>query len=323
MHTDTSKVRKNRTPENESKENTMINKISCKELYQWMTEERDFIIIDTLPPEFFLSRHLAEARNACVFEINFIDQIREIVHDANTCIVLYDSSIRSRGAENAAKKLSALNYTQLYVLSGGIEEWEGSGYPVIIEGPEIEEDPILADGIHLVDGTESRLEWAGRNLFKKHFGTIAISGGEINVKNGEVVNGSITLDMRTIKNCDLQEQQEKSLLIRHLKSDDFFDVECFPTAGFELFDCGILVGATPGSPNYFIKGNLTLKDVTKEVSIPAIIVPGENGSIRAQACFDIDRTEWHVSYGSGKLFEKLGMHLVNDTISLELFITAR
>lgn len=301
----------------------MINTLSCKELYQWITEERDFIIIDTLPPEFFQSRHLSGAHNACVFEISFIDQIREIVKDVNACIVLYDSSNRSRGAESAAEKLSAANYSQLYVLSGGIEEWEGSGYPVNIVGPEIEEEPFLPDGIHAIDCTESRLEWAGRNLFKKHFGTISISGGEITVKDGGVANGSITLDMRTLKNCDLQDQEENSLLIRHLKSDDFFHVEHFPTANFQLLECGVMVGATPGSPNYFIKGKLSLKDVTKEISIPAIIVPGENGSIRAQACFDIDRTEWNVCYGSGKLFEKLGMHLVNDTISLEFFITTR
>jgi len=301
----------------------MINTISCKELYQWITEERDFIIIDTLPPEFFQSRHLAGAHNACVFEMTFIDQIREFVKDVNSSIVLYDSSNRSRGAESAAEKLSGVNYTQLYVLSGGIEEWEGSGYPVNIVGPEIEEEPSLTNGIHPIDCTESRLEWSGRNLFKKHFGTISISGGEITVKDGEVADGSVTLDMRTIKNCDLQDQEEKSLLIRHLKSDDFFHVEHFPTAGFQLLECGVMVGATPGSPNYFIKGKLSLKDVTKEISIPAIIVPGENGSIRAQACFDIDRTEWNVCYGSGKLFEKLGMHLVNDTISLEFFITTR
>lgn len=301
----------------------MINPISCKELYQWITEERHFIIIDTLPPEFFQSRHLAGAINACVFEMTFIEQIREIVPDVNSCLVLYDSSNRSRGAESAAEKLSLHGYTQLYVLSGGIEEWEGSGYPVNIVGPEIEEEPTLVNGHHPIDCTESRLEWAGRNLFRKHFGTIAISGGEIIVTEGEVANGSITLDMRTIKNCDLNDQAENCLLIRHLKSDDFFEVEQFPTAVFDLLECGVMVGATPGSPNYFIKGQLTLKGVTKEISIPAIIVPGENGSIQAQACFDIDRTEWQVSYGSGKLFEKLGTHLVNDTISLELFITAR
>jgi polyisoprenoid-binding protein YceI/rhodanese-related sulfurtransferase len=301
----------------------MINTISCKEFYQWISEERDLIIIDTLPPEFYQSRHIAGAHNACVYEMTFLDQVREITSDLNSCIILYDSSNRSRGAESAAKKLSAIGCKQVFVLSGGIEEWEGSGYQVNVVGPEIEEEPALSDGVHPIDCLQSRLEWSGRNLFKKHFGTIAISGGEITVKDGNVTDGSITLDMRTIKNSDLQDQEENSLLIRHLKSEDFFDVESFPTATFALLECGVLVGATPGSPNYFIKGQLTLKDVTKEVSIPANIVPGENGCIRAQACFDIDRTEWNIAYGSGKLFEKLGMHLVNDTISLELFITAR
>ena len=301
----------------------MINKISCKELYQWISEERDFIMIDTLPPEFYQSRHIAGAHNACVYEIIFREQVREITSDVGSCIVLYDSSNRSQGAETAAEKLSAIGYTQIFVLSGGIEEWEGSGYPVDVVGPEIEEEPTLAEGVHPIDCSESRVEWTGRNLFKKHFGTIAMSGGEITVKEGEVIGGSIILDMRTIKNCDLRDKDENSLLIHHLKSEDFFDVEHFPTAGFDLLECGVLVGATPGSPNYFIRGKLTLKDVTKEVSIPANIVPEDNGSIRAQACFDIDRTEWNINYGSGKLFEKLGMHLVNDTISLELFITAR
>jgi len=300
----------------------MINKISCKELYQWITEGREFSLIDTLPPECYQSRHIAGAHNVCVFEITFLDQIREITRDTNSCIVLYDSSDRSQGSAYAAEKLSAIGFHQVFALSGGIEEWEGSGYPVNVVGPEIEEEPAFSDGIHPIDCTQSRLEWTGRNLFKKHFGTIDISGGEITVKDGEVTGGSITLNMRTINNCDLKDKEEKSLLITHLKSDDFFDVEHFPTASFDLLECGILVGATTGSPNHFIRGKLTVKGVTKEVSIPAIIVPGENGGIKAQTFFDIDRTEWNIAYGSGKLFEKLGMHLVNDTISLELFITA-
>ncbi|MRS01920.1 sulfurtransferase [bacterium] len=301
----------------------MINTLSCKELYQWITEERNFIIIDTLPLEFYQSRHIAGAHNACIFEINFLDQVREITCDTNSCIVLYDSSNRSQGSACAAEKLSALGFNQIFTLSGGIEEWEGSGYPVTIGGPEIEEKPALTDGVHPIDCSQSSFEWTGRNILRKHFGTIAISGGEITVKDGEVTAGSIMLDMRTIKNCDLQDQEENSLLVCHLKSEDFFDVERFPAAGFELLTCEVLVEATPGSPNYCIHGELSLKEVKREVSIPAIIVPDENGSIRAQAHFDIDRTEWNIAYGSGKLFEKLGMHLVNDTISLELFITTR
>jgi hypothetical protein len=49
----------------------------------------------------------------------------------------------------------------------------------------------------------------------------------------------------------------------------------------------------------------------------------DDGSIKAHAALDIDRTFWNVRYGSGKLYERLGMHLVHDLISLELFVVAR
>ena len=122
---------------------------------------------------------------------------------------------------------------------------------------------------------------------------------------------------------DLTDLAENSLLIRHLMSEDFFHVDSFPDARFELKECQVLAEAFPGSPNCSIKGSLTIKGTTNEVIVPAMVVPDNGEGIRAQACFDIDRTEWNIAYGSGKLFEKLGRHLVNDTVSLELYITAR
>jgi len=300
----------------------MNNRITCKELNAWMVEGLDFVIIDVLPPEYYLSRHIPGAINACVYEMTFLEQVQGVVKDRKKQIVVYDSSQRSRASSTAVNKLSAAGYGKVLELSGGIEEWEGSGYPVEICGPEIEEERVLADGVRRVDCGRSRLEWAGRNVFKKHYGTIEIAGGEIVVEGGAVRAGSITIDMSTIRVLDLTDREENKLLTRHLKSDDFFDVERFPTAGFELAECGAIAGATPGSPNHLIKGKMTIKGITKEISVPAIIVPGDNGCVNAHACFDIDRTEWNVCYGSGKFFEMLGMHLVNDAISLELFIAA-
>lgn len=300
----------------------MDKRITCKDLNLWIVEERDFVIIDVLPPECYGSRHIPGAKSACVYEITFLDQVRQITDDPDKPVVVYDSSHRSKASCVAAEKLAAAGYRHVFELSGGIEEWEGSGYPVEICGPELDEEPVLADGVRAVDCVMSRVEWAGRNICKKHYGTVGVSGGEIVVKGGLVTGGIISIDMQTICNFDLADEAENSLLIRHLKSDDFFDVERFPSATFEMLDCGVLVGATPGSPNHFIKGKLTIKGVSRELSIPAIIVPGDDGSVQAHACFDIDRTEWNVLYGSGKLFEWLGMHLVNDTISLEMFITA-
>jgi rhodanese-related sulfurtransferase/polyisoprenoid-binding protein YceI len=300
----------------------MDNRITCKDLNLWIVEGRDFIIIDVLPPEYYGSRHIPGAKNACVYEMTFLEQVKTITEDREKPIVLYDSSHRSNASGCAAEKLAAAGFQKVVELAGGIEEWEGSGYPVDVCGPELEEEPVLSDGVRRIDCGASRLEWIGRNIAKRHYGTIGITAGEIAVEKGAIAGGTVTIDMRTIRNTDLSDKDEYSLLIRHLKSDDFFDVDRFPVAEFEMVECGVMVGATPGSPNYFIKGKLTIKGITKEVSVPAIIAPGDDGSIKAHACFDIDRTEWNVYYGSGKLFERLGMHLVHDTISLELFITA-
>jgi len=43
-----------------------------------------------------------------------------------------------------------------------------------------------------------------------------------------------------------------------------------------------------------------------------------DGLIAADEHFDIDRTGWNLLYGSGKFYEKLGKHLVNDAVSLAL-----
>ena len=65
-------------------------------------------------------------------------------------------------------------------------------------------------------------------------------------------------------------------------------------------------------------GELTLKGVRRALAFPAILGPTPDGTLAADAHFDIDRTEWNVLYGSGKFYEKLGKHLVNDVISLAL-----
>lgn len=300
----------------------MKNIITCMELNQWINEERDFILLDVLLPECYGSRHIPGATNACVYEMDFLDQVRKVIADKKKCIVVYDSSDRSLASAWAARKLAAAGFQQVWELSGGMDEWEGSGYPVDVVGPEMEEETAITEGLHAIDRSLSKMEWIGRNIGKRHHGTIDIKEGEIRIANGAMTGGSITLDMGTIRNTDLQDSVLNSLLIRHLSSDDFFDVENYPTARFEISECRAMENAAPGSPNYSLRGTLTIKDVSREIQILATVAAGENGGIAAHAFFDIDRTLWNVSYGSGKLFEKLGMHLVNDTISLELFLNA-
>jgi hypothetical protein len=45
-----------------------------------------------------------------------------------------------------------------------------------------------------------------------------------------------------------------------------------------------------------------------------------DGKAVAQAVLSLDRTCWGVLYASGRYFHRLGMHLVNDLIDLEIKI---
>ncbi|MDP9292327.1 MAG: YceI family protein, partial [Verrucomicrobiota bacterium] len=90
--------------------------------------------------------------------------------------------------------------------------------------------------------------------------------------------------------------------------------KCVITAAEPIAD------VSQGRPNYRIRGALTLKGIERGLDFPALIAMPSTGSKMAQANFDIDRTEWNVIYGSGRFFENLGKHLVNDLVSIQLKI---
>jgi hypothetical protein len=48
------------------------------------------------------------------------------------------------------------------------------------------------------------------------------------------------------------------------------------------------------------------------------VAPLEDGVFVLEAHFDIDRTRWHVIYGSTRFFEHLGMHKVFDLLSFQI-----
>lgn len=77
----------------------------------------------------------------------------------------------------------------------------------------------------------------------------------------------------------------------HLRSPDFFDVAKFPTITFTS------VSVTPAGANkYTIVGDLTMKGVTKRISVPASVVFYEKGAGRFRGTLTILRKDFGVSY---------------------------
>jgi polyisoprenoid-binding protein YceI len=104
------------------------------------------------------------------------------------------------------------------------------------------EEKVEAVKYNLV-ASESKIDWRGAWMapgedgemqeMKAHEGHVKFSDGNLTIK-GEEVSGSFTIDMTTITNEDLGEEDGKAKLEGHLKSEDFFNVAKHATADVKL-----------------------------------------------------------------------------------------
>ena len=85
-----------------------------------------------------------------------------------------------------------------------------------------------------VDVTASVLNWKGSKPTGSHNGTVALKSGNLDVKNGLLNGGVFVVDLTTIKNLDMAGSDGAAKIEGHLKGDDFFDVEKYPTSTFTI-----------------------------------------------------------------------------------------
>ena len=190
-------------------------------------------------------------------------------------------------------------------------------------GDAAEVAPVAAESInYMIDGGASTVAWVGSKPTGKHNGTIAVTEGEVMVVDGILKGGKFGIDMNTITVLDLTEADGKLDLEGHLKGlskeseDHFFNVTKFPNATFEITSVVTEAGVTT------VNGNLTMKDITKNVSFPATVVVEEKMvSIKSEP-FKIDRTQWGVNYASKSVFDDLKDKFVDDEIELTVSAVA-
>ena len=304
--------------------NQICKSLDADELMERTKNKKSFLLIDTLPGSHFEKVHLPAALNACVFEVTFLEQMRAITDSKETEIVLYGSSSRSRDCSVAADKLRREGYKNISVLDGGLEGWRVRGFELQGKQPDsvdAETTLRLDDGTYSVDAGQSIIEWTGRNPNSKHFGTVGIKKGRIEV-NHSILTGVIDIDMETIDNTNLKDSELHPILVSHLKSEDFFFVKMFPIAVLTITKGQAIQTRFLTSPNYDFEAILELKGIKADLAFQATVTKKEDGSLSAEAHFDIDRTRWQVIYGSTRFFESLGLHMVFDLVSLQTKIIA-
>ena len=167
--------------------------------------------------------------------------------------------------------------------------------------------------------------WTGSKPTGKHDGTFKVSEGSLQVSGSNLTGGNFTIDMNSLLNSDLAaDADSKGKLEGHLKSSDFFDVAKYPTANFVITGLEPYVLDTANKnvkfsgATHLVKGNLTLKDSTKNISFPAIVKVDAN-TATATSDFNIDRTLWGINYKGPNNPQDW---FISKEVNIKLFLSA-
>jgi polyisoprenoid-binding protein YceI len=170
-------------------------------------------------------------------------------------------------------------------------------------------------GTYTFDVAHSRLGFVARHAmvtkvrgsFNEFEGSAVIDGDDPSKSSAAVTINVASIDTRN-------EQRDA-----HLRTNDFLDIEKFPEITFRSTSV-----RHAGGNDFEVTGELTIKDVTKSVTIPlefqgAATDPFGNQRIGFEGSTEILRSEFGVTYNA--VLETGGV-LVSDKIVLEFEISA-
>jgi len=159
--------------------------------------------------------------------------------------------------------------------------------------------------------TDSKITWTGKKVTGSHTGHIKLLSGFLEKSGEDFVSGKFVVDMTSISNQDIDDPETKAKLVGHLKSDDFFSVDKYPTATLLIES-----GEKTGADNYKFTGKLTIKGNTNPVSFEA---KADGKSFNGKLV--VDRAKYDVRYGSDSFFDNLGDKMIYDDFELEFQVT--
>ncbi|MEJ8801451.1 YceI family protein [Pontibacter sp. H249] len=169
---------------------------------------------------------------------------------------------------------------------------------------------------------KSEIKWNGKKVTGEHYGAISLKSGNLTVDKNKVTGGKFVIDMNSITVEDIKDAEYNGKLVGHLKNDDFFGVDKFPTATFEIKSLAPIAKAAAGKPNYKVNGLLTIKGITKPVQFPATITV-KDGVATAKADVTVNRAQYDVKYGSETFFGSLGDKAIMDDFTVSFNVTAK
>jgi rhodanese-related sulfurtransferase len=263
--------------------------ITTEELRGWQQAKKDFVLVDVLPENFFKRKHIPGSINVDGYKMDFIDEVAKAGIKKDADVVVYASGSDSEASTYAAERMLKNGWSKVRDYREGIAGWVKAGLPLEETNPP---NPTTKTGF-AVDTALSQVQWSGRNMNSIHTGTLKIKEGQIDLADG-AVQGTIVIDMNSITDTDLADPTWNKMLVAHLKSGDFFETATYPTTKIIIKQSKRMAEDGCGNPNFALTADVTIKDVTRELAFPASVIVEEDGTLKAHAHFDFDRTLWNV-----------------------------
>lgn len=150
----------------------------------------------------------------------------------------------------------------------------------------------------------TQLFWTGSAAFSSYelTGSVLLEKGEIEIRNDSLVKLNVMVNMKSL-------DHENSTLKKHLRSEDFFEVNSYKTALFQLKEPAVIKNSTTK-----ISGDLKIKGVIK----PQIFRISFNSNYSVMFLdITINRTDYGITYNSPTYFEKLKDDAIADEFNLK------
>jgi polyisoprenoid-binding protein YceI len=167
---------------------------------------------------------------------------------------------------------------------------------------------------------KSNVKWSATKVTGGHNGLIQLKRGYLSLTDaGELEHATVFINMQSISCLDLEDDESKTKLVNHLKSDDFFSSKKFPEAVFKIYKVTPFENSKEFT--HTIEGALTIKGYTNKLAFP-VKLEKKDGLIYISGKTDVDRTLYNIKYGSGKFFENLGDKMIYDLFTIDFKLIA-
>lgn len=164
---------------------------------------------------------------------------------------------------------------------------------------------LFSQQTYQLDIKKSQLEWTGKAAFSNYSlsGTLDAQSGFLTLKEDQIQTSEIIVNTKSIDSPTKQ-------LVKHLKSEDFFEVKKYPKAYFELEKMLTINGQLTA------QGWLTIKDKKVAFECP-VEVSQSNNQISIKGATNINRLTYGINYNSPSIFASLKDQAIADEFELK------